>query len=981
MGKSKRFNKILGLILGTTLMLAPALSAVAAPAQEAEATKAPVSAEAPSHWAGNVLKEWNDKGYIKGDQNGSLLPDAKVTRAQVAALINRSFGLTKSASVSYTDVKANDWFYADASIAAANGYMKGYTDGSFKPNANVSRQELAVILNSLLGLKASSVGSVQFEDTKNSPAWSKGAIETVAAKGLMKGNLNKFNPKASATRAETVTVLDRALKLQESNNTTTYDKAGEYGPAEGKQTIQGNVRVTAAGVTLRNLIIEGDLLLGEEIGEGDIYLNNVNVKGTTTVKGGGKNSIHVEDSVLVTVIVNKKDGSVRIVAEGNSIVSQVTLQSGAILQESGLVSTAAGFGDVILSDVIPAESGVTLQGKFETIDVVATSLRIDLTAGSIAELAVANTAAGNQINLGPSALISSLILNAATNVGGQGSIGNAQINASGSTLTQRPSSTTFGNNSSAVIGGTQTSTSYSGGSNSGSGSGSSNSGGGSNGGSQPATENQLIVTNGKAVMKFANSEPNLTLADLKVSATVSGDTYELKNVSFDPIARELTFDPLPMNDYYGKSLALQVSPADGVTKFSGSLSGSLMLQGFAGRIVDVDDQPVEGVTIKFRRGIQNTNGSVVATAVTDNDGRYMVYLPAGTYNGELNKAGFITSYLVGVSLSEEFNQNENATAIKVPETGELRIVLTWGENPTDEDSHLVGPTPDGRIFHTWYWDKVHQYDNETYADLDHDDITSYGPETTTIRKRVDGVYKFYVHNFSENGPDGTNTLRNSSAKVEVYDQSGVPLKTYHIPVGSGDELYWYVFDMTVEGNQISFADQNILMDTPPYEEPQEDPEFPTLMEEFRKIQSVTGVTYDTPLGSTFSLTYPGEVLLADTELTITNVTLEDPTVTDDVYVEWDQNLGELKFAKYNDSGEPVSYVVHYELSRGDLTLTDEMIISVPTLNYLLSVAEMEAVNLQRSDLTDEIQAVHDAQLSGVTTDEKVAALQALLAVL
>lgn len=967
----RKSNKFLSLVLGLSLLASSAVGSFAAPAQ-ASAESAAKANSLQQHWAGTVLKEWQDKGYIKGDEQGNLQPDGKVTRAQLAALINRSFQLEESKTVSYSDVKAEAWYYKDVAKAAAKGYMKGYEDGTFKPNANVSRQELAVILTSLLGLKPSDASN-SFKDTANSPAWSKGAIGAVANSGLMKGNDGNFNPLASATRAEVVSVLDRALKQSSSQAIVTYNKAGSYGPSTGSETIKGSVHITTADVTLNNLMIEGDLLLGEGIGEGDVTLNHVTVKGSTLVEGGGKNSIHVVDSVLITVIVNKKDGSIRIVAEGDSVVSQVTLQSGAILEEAGL--SGLGFQDLILSEQIPTGAEVSLAGKFETVDVVATSLNINLTSGSIGELAIGDQAAGNNIQIGASALISSLILNAATNVGGQGSIGHATINAPGSTLAQRPGIISYNNNSSANIGGQLSSGST--GNSSGSGSGNS---GNNGGGSTQPERNHLIVTNGKVSLKFISTVSGLELADLNVAATVAGDAVSLENVAFDGLANELSFDPLSLAEHYGKQLVVEVTPEEGVTKFSGTLSGSVRLEGFAGTIVDVDDQPVADMTIKFRRGLANTNGAVAATVVTDQNGRYLVNLPAGVYTGELNKAGFIKGYVVGVSVSDTFNQNEDATAIKVPESGELRIVLTWGEKPRDEDSHLIGPTPAGDNFHTWYADKVHRFNGEVYADLDHDDVDSYGPETTTIRKRVDGIYTFYVHNYSRNGFDGKETLRKSTAKVEVYDATGNPLATYHIPTGEGTELYWHVFDMKIEGANIEFIDKNLLVDTAPSGSVSEpSAEYALLQQEKNKLASVTTVTYNTQPGEALSLTYPGESLLDDTEVKIRS--LFPSSVTDDVYLTKSPDLSKVILSQYNNTGGPVFYNAEVELSRGGFTVTSWIDIELPTLDVLLIEAKANAAALGRPELAGEIQAVEDALGNGADLTAKIAALQSLLAAL
>ena len=81
------------------------------------------------------------------------------------------------------------------------------------------------------------------------------------------------------------------------------------------EIIDTNVTISSADVTLQNTIIKGNLVLGEGIRDGNAYLNNVIVKGDTIINGGGEHSIIVKNSELGIVIVNKKDGEVRIVIE------------------------------------------------------------------------------------------------------------------------------------------------------------------------------------------------------------------------------------------------------------------------------------------------------------------------------------------------------------------------------------------------------------------------------------------------------------------------------------------------------------------------------------------------------------------------------------------------------------------------------------------------------------------------------------------
>jgi hypothetical protein len=663
--------------------------------------------DAAGHWAESVLTEWQQQGLLTGYQDGSLKPDHQITRAEFTALINKSFGYTATAAISYTDVTTSNWFYADIAKAAAAGYINGYPDQTFRPNQSLSREEMAVIVSSILKLDAAD-SSAAFTDTAAGHTWSKNQINATAKAGLMNGYGQKFRPLDTATRAEAVSVLDRALKFKSANSTVAvvYDKAGNYGPKTGVATVEGSVYIEASDVVLNNTIITGDLVISEAVGKGDVTLNNVTVKGTTTIAGGGKNSIHVVDSVLVTVIVNKKDGSIRIVTEGTSSVEQITLQSGALLEEGS--GTGSGFGNVDLSAAIPANAEVSLAGTFETVDVFASAIQINLISGSIGQLMVAPGAANTNIDIAGGASINTLILNAIAAVTGKGSIGNALINVSGSTIAQTPGHVSYGNNATAVI--------------------------------------------GSPVVSVGNNSDSVTA----------------------------------------------------------------VVYGFEGYISDVDDQPVADMTIHFRRGLAATTGTIAASVVTDADGKYFANLAPGIYTGELSKAGFITTYVVGVSLSTHKNTGQNATAIKIPAADEIRIVLTWGEYPRDEDSHLIGPAPGNQSFHTWYASKEYYYNNELYADLDLDDTSSYGPETTTIRKRVDGTYTFYVYNFSGNGTDQTQTLAASGAKVEIYNGNNVtPVKTYHIPVADNTQRYWHVFDMNVAGSELSFVDTNVLTQSAP----------------------------------------------------------------------------------------------------------------------------------------------------------------------
>jgi hypothetical protein len=410
------------------------------------------SSDVKGHWAEATITSWMDKGLVSGYEDGSFRPEAHVSRQEFTAFVNRSFGFVELGSIEFTDVTQTDWSYLDISKAKAAGYIAGYADGTFQPTKEISRQEAAVIITNLLGLEKSSSADL-YTDTKNSPGWSKSAIGAVKDHGIMGGYPDgTFRPERSVTRAEAVVLLDRALTAKASIvKTTTYNKAGTYGPLSGTMIIEGNVVISAKDVTLQNVKITGDLLLAESIGEGDVFLKKVTVLGKTTVQGGGVNSIHIEDSVLGTVLVNKPNGSVRIVASGTTTVGEVTLQSSTKLEESKL--TGNGFKDVSVSSLMPDGSTVQLSGEFEAVDVNANNISVDIPTGLVNDLNMNTTSTGTSVTVGSSANIDSLTLGAAVSILGQGTIDSVQINMTGASIQQTPTIINVAPGVSATVGG------------------------------------------------------------------------------------------------------------------------------------------------------------------------------------------------------------------------------------------------------------------------------------------------------------------------------------------------------------------------------------------------------------------------------------------------------------------------------------------------------------------------------------------------
>ena len=213
---------------------------------------------------------------------------------------------------------------------------------------------------------------------------------------------------------------------------------------------------------------------------------------------------------------------------------------------------------------------------------------------------------------------------------------------------------------------------------------------------------------------------------------------------------------------------------------------------------------VPGILINVYKGWKQISGNIIATTTTDENGIYQVTLPLGNYTIEMEKEGYLTKYYnIFVISGSSLDQNNTPVphSSEMP-SGDLRMVLTWREKPYDLDSHLVGHKANGQSnFHIYYASKTYFKNNIKYADLDLDDMFSYGPETTTVYNiNSSGVYNYYVHDFSNRNNSSSTAMSNSGAKVEVYKGDSL-YATYSIPTNTPG-TYWHVFDYDAATNKI-----------------------------------------------------------------------------------------------------------------------------------------------------------------------------------
>ena len=405
MGKNF-INKLLPLAL-TAAMIVPSVPAMAAPSDIA------------GHWAESVITQWQSKGLIQGYEDGTFKPGNTITRAEFVTLMNNAKGFWSEGSINFSDVKNGSWFYSAVARAVAAGYVKGYSDGSFKPGNTITRAEAAVMIANAARLSANEAGAYRFTDVGSIPAWARGSVGAVVAAGYMTGYPDgSFYANASISRAEAVSSLNRML------GGTAYQPTQPTTP-----TTSDDVVIEDKGTTLKNQTVDGNVTIAKSVGNGDVTLRNVTIKGDLIVKGGGSNTVTLEDVDVRGKARLLKEG-VHLHLVGDTDIRKLLIDLAAHITQSS--SYKDEIGEIILA-------GDGDLSKTTRIDVPAKQLRIEnqadlILGGDVEKLIVDEDAKGAEIEIKKGTTVNELNTDAKIKLTGKGRIDLLDVSASGVTF-------------------------------------------------------------------------------------------------------------------------------------------------------------------------------------------------------------------------------------------------------------------------------------------------------------------------------------------------------------------------------------------------------------------------------------------------------------------------------------------------------------------------------------------------------------------
>lgn len=170
------------------------------------------------HWAQKAIVRAVEKGIFKGVAENSFAPDRQMSRAEFITVLGRMSEQTAMLrEAPFKDIDANAYYAQHVAWGAALGLMKGFEDGTFRPEAKITREQAAVIFaNFLKDKKLPESPVIAFGDEEAISGWAKEAVKKAAALGLLKGkDGGRFAPKDVLTRAEMAQILDNLSNMLE----------------------------------------------------------------------------------------------------------------------------------------------------------------------------------------------------------------------------------------------------------------------------------------------------------------------------------------------------------------------------------------------------------------------------------------------------------------------------------------------------------------------------------------------------------------------------------------------------------------------------------------------------------------------------------------------------------------------------------------------------------------------------------------------
>lgn len=384
-------------------------------------------------WADPYMDQLKQYGVMVGGR-----PNSVITRAEMAAVLNRAFGFRRTGPIPFTDVNKNAWYYNDIVVSYNEGILAGTSRTTASPNAPVTREQALALIGRCLRYEESAGEVTDFSDGKTFSNWSGKYVRSALLAGVISGNPSgSFKPKASSTRGEIARMLSVAMGTLVNSSGVT-ELGGVF----------GNVTINSPNVTLRNTTIAGDLYLTGGVGLGNVILDNVKVLGRIIIAGGGEGESG-EASVLLNNVTARKmlidpatGQYVSVRALGNTNIPETIVKSNAYIQDD-VRNNSMGLQKVIFEG--PEEGKFTIAGNMKDVTLKSPESTLtvgDTGTGSVSKITVDEEAVNSTVHLEINASVDDIKQDTASTITGTGDIGHLDVGSNGCTSEILPDSVT-----------------------------------------------------------------------------------------------------------------------------------------------------------------------------------------------------------------------------------------------------------------------------------------------------------------------------------------------------------------------------------------------------------------------------------------------------------------------------------------------------------------------------------------------------------
>ena len=306
-------KRILAMLLAVASCLSLAVSASAASTARKATNFKDFDRNA---WYADAVSAAVDNGLLYGKSSTIIDPNGAMTRAEMAAIINRSFGCYKAADISqYKDVSKSKWYYKDVALAVQMGTYNGRSSSTMAPDAPITREEAMTVVARALELDYDSYSKTdlsKFSDRNKISNWALPYVRAMIGADYIHGRTKGLEPLDNITRAEFAQIFANIIGSYITVK-GTYDK-----------DIKGSVLIRTDDVTLKDMTVDGDLIVGCGAADGKIVLDNVTVKGRLLVWGGGTAAIYCNNGTnMPAVVVARVDEAVKVIYDRDSTLAVI----------------------------------------------------------------------------------------------------------------------------------------------------------------------------------------------------------------------------------------------------------------------------------------------------------------------------------------------------------------------------------------------------------------------------------------------------------------------------------------------------------------------------------------------------------------------------------------------------------------------------------------------------------------------------------